>query len=227
MTLNTIELPEIVIAELYRNSLLATDAPAQPKTLPAEPPPAAKKTVPVAVTPAISVTPTADPVTPIAPPVRATAPVSRPPRTSVTPATPSSNPTPAPYKFLGNNGRNVTLVVKSPGIAYLPDEQLAFLAKMLEACKMNMGDVALVNHAAAPVAIAALKSQLRPSVLVLFGVEPLSIGLPINFPLFKIQPYDQCDYLYASSLEELVKPTEEGKLLKSKLWVSLRQLFGV
>jgi hypothetical protein len=192
MTLNTIELNEFAITELYRNSLLASDTPSQLKSSPAE---TAPKTVQI-------------------PPVE------------TAPGHPSKEASPA-YRFLGNNGRKITLVVESPGIAYLPDDQLAFLSKMLEACKMNMGDVALVNHAASPVVIATLKSQLQPSVIVLFGVGPVDIRLPINFPLFKIQPYDQCSYLYTPSLEELVQPTEEGKLLKSKLWICLKTLFNI
>ena len=209
MSLNTIELPEFIIAELYRDSLLASDAPSQPKPLPAGLTPPAKKTAA-----AVTVISTLTPAIPLE-----AAPATSPSR--------QKESSPFPYKFLGNNGRKITLVVESPGIAYLPDEQLAFLSKMLEACKMNIGDVALVNHASTAVVISTLKSQLQPTVLVLFGIEPVGISLPINFPQYKIQPYDQCDYLYVSSLEELVKPTEEGKLLKSKLWVSLRQLFGV
>jgi len=49
----------------------------------------------------------------------------------------------------------------------------------------------------------------------------------MEFPVFKIQAYDQCTYLTAPSLEELVRPGDEGKLLKSKLWVCLKTLFEI
>jgi hypothetical protein len=49
----------------------------------------------------------------------------------------------------------------------------------------------------------------------------------MDFPVFKIQAYDQCTYLPAPSLEELVRPGDEGKLLKSKLWVCLKTLFAI
>lgn len=98
---------------------------------------------------------------------------------------------------------------------------------MLEACKMNMGDVAIVNHATHPVQIAALKQQLQPSFLLLFGLGPVDIRLPMNFPVFTIHNYDQCTYLGSPSLGELLQPGDEGKLLKSKLWVSLKTLFEI
>ncbi len=98
---------------------------------------------------------------------------------------------------------------------------------MLEACRMNMGDVAIVNHAAAPIAIGQLKQQLQPAFVLLFGPTPPDIGLPMDFPLFKIQAYDQCTYLTAPLLADMVVPGEESKLLKTKLWACLKTLFEI
>lgn len=92
---------------------------------------------------------------------------------------------------------------------------------------MNMGDVAIVNHAAAAVNITSLRAQLQPATIILFGIDPTAIKLPINFPVFRLQPYDQCTYLLAPPLDQLVQNSEESKLLKSKLWVSLKALFNV
>jgi hypothetical protein len=148
------------------------------------------------------------------------------PTPKTAPAQPAPEP-PAAYKFLGKNGKKITIVVQSPGVAFLPDNQLAFLTKILEACRMNIGDVAIVNTATTPVNIGALRQQLEPAVVLLFGLEPTSIKLPINFPVFKIQPYDSCSYLSAPPLTQLVRQSEESKLLKSKLWVCLKSLFNV
>jgi hypothetical protein len=134
---------------------------------------------------------------------------------------------PAPLRWLGNNRRNITLLVNSQNTAFLPDDQLAFLTKILEACRMTIADVAIVNQATTPVTVASLRQQLVPAIILLFGMEPVAIRLPINFPVFKIQTYDQCTYLSAPPLDQLVRPTEESKLLKSKLWVTLKTLFDV
>jgi hypothetical protein len=156
-----------------------------------------------------------------APPVTASLPIA--PSTPV----PSAATTPAPYKFLGNNRRQVAIVVHSPGTPFLPDNQLSFLTKILEACRMNIGDIAIVNAASAPVVISELRSQLKPTTVLLFGLEPTAIKLPINFPVFRLQPYDDCTYLSAPALSLLVQNSEESKLLKSKLWVCLKTLFNV
>ncbi|MBY0229356.1 MAG: hypothetical protein K2W96_08770, partial [Gemmataceae bacterium] len=102
------------------------------------------------------------------------------------PAAPPPAAEPSGYKILGSHRRRVTIIVDSPGSAFLPDDQLNFLTKILEACRMNIGDVAIVNHHTTPVAITALRQQLQPSVILIFGLEPTAIRLPINFPVFKL-----------------------------------------
>ncbi|HTI09516.1 MAG TPA: hypothetical protein VL832_13195 [Puia sp.] len=205
MSLNNIELGSLLITELYRDNLLATETPPVLTRSPAAPPPVPQ---PAAARPA----PSGSPVGPAAAPASGS-------NDSVSPV--------QGYKVLGNNRRKITILVHAPGVAFLPDDQLNFLTRMLEACKMNVGDVAIVNQANHPVNSTALKQQLQPAVILLFGMEPTDIRLPMNFPPFKIQAYDACTYLCAPSLEELVKPGDESKLLKSKLWMCLKTLFEI
>jgi hypothetical protein len=63
--------------------------------------------------------------------------------------------------------------------------------------------------------------------VLLFGLDPTAIRLPINFPHFKQLTYDDCVYLSSPALDQLVPNTEESKLLKSKLWVCLKTIFDV
>ena len=198
MSLDNIQLSPLLVAEWYKDALLVSP----------DGPPAIQR-------------PPAPPPQPQSAPQQA--PAAPPP-----PQPPAPEPSAeAPYKFLGKNGNKITILVQSPGTPFLPDNQLTFLTKILEACRMNIGDVAIVNAATAPVNITAIKQQLQPTVLLLFGLEPTSIKLPINFPEFKVQPYDNCSYLSAPPLTQLVQQSEESKLLKSKLWICLKTLFNV
>ncbi len=131
------------------------------------------------------------------------------------------------YVYLGSNNKRIALLVNFSEAPIIPDHHLQFLSRMLEACKLNLGDVAILNQSKQTLDIKQLKEQLHPVSLVLFGIKSEDIGLPLNFPLFKPQVYDGITYLYVPGLELLNQDTEEGKLLKSKLWVCLRQLFGI
>jgi hypothetical protein len=209
MGLNNIEITDFIIGEWYKDNLIAQ---------------------PVGHTPATDFQQSAVNSLPVPPSAPRTTPNSNCGEfAAITPNCPNTTPpaAPPPLRYLGNNRRNITLLVNSPNTAFLPDDQLAFLTKILEACRMTIADVAIVNQATTPVTIAALQQQLTPAIILLFGMEPIAIRLPINFPVFKIQTYDQCTYLSAPALDQLVLPSEEGKLLKSKLWVTLKTLFGV
>lgn len=131
------------------------------------------------------------------------------------------------YKFLGNNQQQVTIIVDFDHEAFIPDKHLQFLTKMLEACKLNLGDVAIVNHAKKAVDMEVLRQQLNPAYVLLFGVEPTQTKLPLNFPQFKEQAFAGASYLHTPALDILNQDSEEGKLLKSKLWVCLKKLFKV
>lgn len=217
MSLNDIKLPDFIIDELYKDTLVVSPA----LSMPAVPAPAAvKPATPAQPAPATTAKPTATPAKPVEP----AAPSAKPAAPAAISAAPAD---PANIKILGKNARRFTILVHSPGSAFLPDDQLSFLTKILEACRMNIGDVAIVNTATAPVTISELKQQLRPENILLFGIEPTAIRLPINFPAFRPQPYDHCTYLSAPTLNLLVQPSEESRLLKSKLWVCLKSLFNV
>ena len=131
------------------------------------------------------------------------------------------------YRYLGGNLKKTAMIVSSPDSFSVPEKHLSFLVKILEACKMTLADVAILNHASRNIDIQTLKEQIDPKTLILFGIEPKQINLPFNSPAFKIQEYDSCAYLYAPSMEELNQDAEESKILKSKLWVCLRKLFEV
>lgn len=244
MSLNNIQLQDLVVGELYKDALLVSSdgAPVSPSApvsrrpvspsapVPEDLPPAAK---PIAGASLAAIAAAMSPGSPAAstvpqPAATPSQPAAAPPQ-SAAPATPPASATSpsAPYKVLGNHRRKITILVNAPGSPFLPDNQLNFLTKILEACRLNMGDVAIVNHASAPINITALRAQLQPSVILLFGLEPTTIRLPINFPVFKLQPYDQCTYLSAPALDLLVESSEESRLLKSKLWVCLKSLFDV
>jgi hypothetical protein len=142
-------------------------------------------------------------------------------------ASTSAAPAQAPLKSLGNNRRRIAILVNAPGSPFLPDNQLNFLTKILEACRMTLADAAIVNNATTEIDIATVKEQLHPKTTLLFGLEPSALRLPINFPPFKPLDYDGCTYLSAPGLDQLVTNTEESKLLKSKLWVCLKTIFDV
>jgi hypothetical protein len=123
---------------------------------------------------------------------------------------------------LGGNARQVLVLVKLPGAAVLPDDDLALLLNILKACRLGLPDVRVVNLAHTPgVDHLSLARDHRPVTALLFGVTPEDIGLPLRFPPFQVQPFQGVSYLGSPALGELPADPEA----KKRLWAGLRQLF--
>jgi len=129
------------------------------------------------------------------------------------------------WKHLGEFKKRILLVVRYPEVAYLPDEPLNFLTSILNACKLSLADVAIVNIANLPsVQYNQLREKYKSAVIVvLFGPTPSELEMPVDFPEFQIQPFNNCTFLYTPVLEKV----EADKVLKSKLWVCLRRIFDL
>lgn len=128
------------------------------------------------------------------------------------------------WKYLGQNNKNILVVVNNSDTVHLPDDDLSFLTNMLAACHMSLADVAIVNgNNYDDINYKEMIAQFSSRVIFLFGIDPVSFGLPVSFPHFQLQPFANATFLYTPSLEECSK----DPLLKSKLWVCLRRLFNV
>ncbi|OSZ80407.1 hypothetical protein CAP36_03900 [Chitinophagaceae bacterium IBVUCB2] len=128
------------------------------------------------------------------------------------------------WKSLGNNQRNILIIVKSSDAVYLPDNELDFLTGILGACKFSLADVAIVNLAGYPDAsYKELTTFFKSKIVLLFDIEPANFGLPMSFPHYQLQPFANNSFLYSPSLKNL----ENDKVEKSKLWVCLKRLFNL
>jgi len=121
-----------------------------------------------------------------------------------------------PLKYLGENGQQILILVRDPTAVFLGDKSFQFLLSVLEACKLSMASVALVNLASgdpgSPESIAAELGSRQ--ILVFDGAAPGS-------PLYEIRTLGERSYLFADPLSLI----GEERTLKGRLWSCLKQLF--
>lgn len=128
------------------------------------------------------------------------------------------------WKYLGENKKNILIIVNHPDVVYLSDDDFNFLTGILGACKLDISDVAIVNlHNHRDASYKELTSYFKSNHIFLFGVEPAAFGLPMSFPHFQLQSFASNSFLFTPALKEL----EIDKVLKSKLWVCLKKIFGL
>src|SRR5436190_10124435 len=125
---------------------------------------------------------------------------------------------------LGDNQKNISIIVSHNDVVHLPDAELNFLTGILGACKLSLGDVAIVNYNKHQSSTYKdVTDHFKSKIVLLFGIEPNVFGLPMSFPHFQPQTFSNCSFLFTPSLTEL----QDDKVLKSKLWVCLSRIFNV
>ena len=129
-------------------------------------------------------------------------------------------------QYLGNNQKQIAIIVNDSTALYLEERALQFLSNILQACTINLGDIALINIYQQDIEYTQVKKILHAKWCILFGVEPSAIKHPIDFHFFDIQQYDDMMYMYAPALQIMNEPSAESKLLKTKLWACLQKFFG-
>jgi len=129
--------------------------------------------------------------------------------------------------FLGKNLRSICFLVSYPDVEFIPEEQLSFLLKILQACKCRLDDIALINTKNHPVDINNLKSRLNPRIIFLWGETPIVNGIDQEFPDMTISTWKSISFVPVRQVELMSRNNPEGLALKRNLWVSLKKLFNL
>lgn len=130
-------------------------------------------------------------------------------------------------EFLGNNLKKITILLVDQDAVFVNDQSLQFLSAILAACKLNLGDVAIVNLANNTLSYTAIKEWLSPKYMIIFDIDANEINMPFKLPFYQVQAYDQSSILFTPSLSTMMGESREAKLEKSKLWLSLKNMFNL
>lgn len=142
---------------------------------------------------------------------------------------PETSVTTLPKKwYLGNNRKNIVIIVKDISAVFINDEWLSTLGKLLAACKLNLADVAIINCGHNNITFAAIKDALLPQRVFMFDVTTEDIQLPFAIPYYQVQQYGGCTFMTAQGSTLSAGPnTEATAAEKRKLWEKLRVIFTV
>lgn len=103
--------------------------------------------------------------------------------------------------------------------------QLIFLQNILKACKTELAETVLLTATDNTVSggFESLHKTYQAPIVLLFGLNPSVLSLPIHFPAFQVQAFQQSKYMWAPGLDEIAA----DKSLKVTLWQCLQKIFGL
>jgi len=141
-------------------------------------------------------------------------------------ATPETTQAAQKKWYLGDNKKGIVIVATDEDAVFINDEWLDTLGKMLGGLQINLGDTAIINLRTKAVSFTDVKQQLNARHVIMFGVDPLQLGLPFTMPHYQLQNYAGCTLLSApvSTLVAAAATTDAIKAEKRKLWESLKRM---
>jgi hypothetical protein len=96
------------------------------------------------------------------------------------------------------------------------------LSGILSACKLNSNNSMILKTSRNnPISAQSIQENYTTTKIILFGLRPTDVGLPVEFPHFQVQKVDSIQFICSPDLKELL----QDKTLKVKLWNSLKQIF--
>ncbi|NLR60931.1 hypothetical protein HGH93_22700 [Chitinophaga polysaccharea] len=126
-------------------------------------------------------------------------------------------------KYLGENQKNIALFIQNENEAYLNEELFNLLTNILNACKLSMQDVSLLNVSHHPsLAFPDWKAAVKITRGVVFGIAPEQLGFS-DIPLYQLVTVNDTTLLFSDELSLI----GSDKLLKARLWAGLKQLLNI
>lgn len=131
---------------------------------------------------------------------------------------------PTTLSYLGDNLKNIVIVVENNDELYLPETELNFLLSILSACQLTMADIALLNISHNKnCTYLDIFENFGAKIIMLFATNAQHIGLPLQFPHYQVQQFNNQTYLSSDGLLKLQSDKNE----KIKLWNCLKKIFSV
>ncbi|RAJ87438.1 hypothetical protein CLV59_101189 [Chitinophaga dinghuensis] len=137
-------------------------------------------------------------------------------------AAPVQKPLPK-VKYLGENQKNVALFIQNESEPYLNDELFNLLTNILNACKLGMQDVALINISSQPeFTFRDWQQSLKIKQAVVFGIAPQQLSID-ELPSYQLFTLGESAVLFSDHLQII----GTDKALKARLWSGLKQLLTI
>jgi hypothetical protein len=133
--------------------------------------------------------------------------------------------TPTPVKYLGDHLKKVMVIVNDPSAVHLNETDLGLLSSILNACKLTLADIALINVAQQPLSLHEMLTTLPSQFVLAFELNSNALKIKLPTALYKPIVLGEAQILFSNGLQTMQGADQIAKLEKGKLWNALKLLF--
>ena len=128
-------------------------------------------------------------------------------------------------KYLGDHHKKIVVVVNDPASVYLNESDFILLTSILNACRLTIADIALVNLGNQKASLHQILNILPSKLVIAFELDSKALKIKLPTHLYKVIPLGESNLLFSKSLASMQGMDSHAKQEKAKLWTVLKQIF--
>jgi len=130
-----------------------------------------------------------------------------------------------PIKSLGEHNKKITVIVNDPNSVHLNEMDFILLTSILNACRLTIADIALINIGKQPVGLHQILQELPSTLVLSFAVDATQLKVKLPSTLYKLTQLGETHILFSNALSTMQGTGVEAKQEKAKLWTVLKKIF--
>ena len=132
-----------------------------------------------------------------------------------------------PLKHLGDHNKKILVIVNDPNSVYLNEADFILLTSILNACKLTIADIALVNIGNQETSLHQILETLPSSIIMCFDVASADLKIKLPNTLYKVTELGESNLFFSKALSSMQGTSAEAKQEKGTLWILLKKLFAL
>ena len=130
-----------------------------------------------------------------------------------------------PIKSLGEHNKKITVIVNDPNSVHLNEMDFILLTSILNACRLTIADIALINIGKQPVGLHQILQELPSTLVLSFAVDATQLKVKLPSTIYKVTQLGETHILFSNALSTMQGTGVEAKQEKAKLWTVLKKIF--
>ena len=131
----------------------------------------------------------------------------------------------SPIKYLGDHHKKILVVVNDPESVYLNETDFILLTSILNACKLTIADIALINLAKKNFSLHQILTQVPSDFVLVFDINPMQLKIKLPTKLYTPILLGETQLLFSNNLSLMQGIDQASKIEKTKLWSALKIIF--
>jgi hypothetical protein len=131
----------------------------------------------------------------------------------------------SPIKYLGDHHKKILVVVNDPESVYLNETDFILLTSILNACRLTIADIALINVGNQKASLHEMLTKLPSLLVIAFDLDAKALKIKLPSTFYKITTLGETNLLFSAALSTMQGSSADAKEEKGKLWTVLKQIF--